>query len=92
MDAIQSSKREMREELSSKLEKLQKEVTSGQGSASQEVVKRIEKRSYQLRRKGNEEQFRFNALVEEHIDAANKELWKLTPTKEGVEGDSSTYR
>ena len=61
MDTIQSSKLEMQEELSSKLEKLQKEATSGQESASQEVVKKIEKHSHQFRRKGNEEQFRFNA-------------------------------
>ena len=41
MDAIQSSKCEMQEELLSKLEKLQKEVTSSQDSASQEVVKKL---------------------------------------------------
>ena len=55
MDAIQPSKQEMQAELSSKLEKLQKEVTAGQESALQEVVQKIEKRSYQFRRKGNEE-------------------------------------
>ena len=86
MDAIQSSKREMQQELSSKLEKLQKEVTSGQESASQEVVKRIEKRSYQFCRKGNKEQFRFNASVEEHIEAAKEELGKLAPIDEGQKG------
>ena len=68
--------------LSSKLEKLQKEVTSGQESASQEVVKKIEKRTYQFHRKGNKEQFRFNASVEEHMEAA-RELGKLTSTNEG---------
>ena len=73
----------MQEELSSKLEKLQKEVTSGQDSASQEVVKKIEKCSYQFRRKGNEEQFKFNAAVEEHMGAVMKELGKLTPTDKG---------
>ena len=73
----------MQEKLSSKLEKLQKEVTSGQDSASKEVVKKIEKRSYQFRRKGNEEQFKFNAVVEEHMGAVMKELGKLTPTNEG---------
>ena len=83
MDAIQSSKREMQEEL---LSKLQKDVTSGQESASQEVVKKLEKRSYQFRRKGNEEQFKFNASVEEHIEAAKKELGKLAPTDDGQKG------
>ena len=73
----------MQEELLSKLEKLQKEVTSGQESASQEVVKKIEKRSYQFQRKGNEEQFKFNTLVEEHMGAAIKELGKLSPTDKG---------
>ena len=63
----------------SKLEKLQKEVTSGQENTSQEVVKKIEKCTYQFYRKGTKEQFRFNASVEEHMEAA-KELGKLTPT------------
>lgn len=66
----------------SKLEKLQKEVTSGQENTSREVVKKIEKHTYQFHRKGNKEQFRFNASVEEHMKAA-KELWKLTTTNEG---------
>ena len=83
MFAIQSSKREMQEELSSKLEKLQKEVTYGQESTSQEIVKRIEKHSYQFRRKGNEEQFKFNVSVEEHMGVAMKELGKLTSADEG---------
>ena len=83
MDVIQSSKWEMQEELLSKLGKLQEEVTSGQESALQEVVKRIEKQSYQFRRKGNEAQFKFNASVGEHMGAAMKELGKLAPGDEG---------
>ena len=47
----------MQAELSSKLEKLQKKVTSGQENALQEVVWKIEKRAHQFRRKSNEEQF-----------------------------------
>ena len=49
-------------------------------------MKRIEKRSYQFRRKGNEEQFKFNASVEEHVKAEKKELEKLAPTDEGQKG------
>ena len=73
----------MQEELSSRLEKLQNEVTSYHESASQEVVKNIEKHSYHFRRKGYEELFKFKVAVEEHMGAAMKELGKLTHTDEG---------
>ena len=68
---------DLQTEFSDKLAKLQKEVTARQGSSSQEVVEKIQKRSFQFCRKGNEEQFKFNALVDEHLGAAKKELGKL---------------
>lgn len=68
-DMIQSSKLEMQEELSSQLENL-----PGQESASQEVVKKIEKHSHQFRRKGNKEQFRFNASWR-ILGHASKVVW-----------------
>ena len=46
MDAIWSSKWEIQEELSSKLEKLQNEDTPRQESTSQEVVEKTKKCSY----------------------------------------------
>ena len=48
------------------ISKLQQEVTAGQEATSQEVVKRISKRSYQFQKKGNDAQFMFNVAVEEH--------------------------
>ena len=82
LDAISASKKDLQAEFTDKLAKLQKEVTAGQESSSQEVVKKIQKRSYQFRRKGNEEQFKFNASVDEHLGAAKKELSKLEPRTE----------
>ena len=61
---------------------LQKEVMAGQESFSQEVVEKIQKRSYQFRRKSNKEQFKFNASVDEHLGAAKKQLSKLEPRTE----------
>ena len=64
------------------MSKLKSEVTAGQESSSQEVVKKLTKRTYQFKRKGNEAQYTFNTTVEEHIDAARKELGKLNPVEE----------
>ena len=69
-------------EFSTKITKFQQEVTAGQESSSKEVVQKIQRRAYQFRRKGNEEQFKFNSAVEEHFDAAKKELGKLEPRGE----------
>ena len=82
LDAISTSNKDLQAEFIDKLAKLQKEVTAGQESSSQEVVEKIQKCSYQFRRKGNEEQFKFNASVDEHLSAAKKELGKLEPWTE----------
>ena len=82
LDAIDASKKDLQTEFSTKITKLQQEVTAGQESSSKEVVQKIQKRAYQFRRKGNEEQFKFNSAVEEHFDAAKKELGKLEPRGE----------
>ena len=63
----------------SSITELKNEVTAGQEAASQEVVKRIDKCSYQFQKKRNEMQFLFNATVDEYIDAARKELAKVIP-------------
>ena len=54
-------------------------MTAGQEAASQEIVERIDKRSYLFQKKGNETQFLFNATVDKHVDAARKELAKVIP-------------
>ena len=64
---------------SSSIMELKNKVTAGQEAASQEVVKRIDKRSYQFQKKGNDTQFLFNATVDEHVDVAKKELAKVIP-------------
>ena len=82
MDAIRASKQDLQKDFTDQIAKLKSEVTAGQETSSQEVVKRLNKRSYQFKRKGNEAQFVFNTTVEEHFDAARKELGKLNPTNE----------
>ena len=82
MDAIRASKQDLQKDFTDQIAKLKSEVTAGQETSSQEVVKRLNKRSYQFKRKGNEAQFVFNTTVGEHFDAARKELGKLNPTNE----------
>ena len=77
LTAINSSKKDLQAEFLVKLAKLQQDVTAVQESSSQEVVQKIQKRSYQFRRKSNEEQFKFNSAVEEHLEVTAKELDKL---------------
>ena len=80
MDAIHASKCDLQKDFSDQIMKLKSEVTARQESSSQEVVKKLNKRTYQFKRKGNEAQYVFNTTVEEHIDAARKELGKMNPT------------
>ena len=82
MDTIQASKRDLQKDFTDQISKLKSEVTAGQESSSQEVVKKLNKRTFQFKRKGNEAQYTFNTTVEEYIDAATKELGRLNPTAE----------
>ena len=80
MSTISDSKKELQEKIASDLSKLCQEVSEGQECTSQEVARMMGKRSYQFRKKGNEAQFDFNTKVEDHIEAARKELGKVTPS------------
>ena len=57
MDAIQASKRDLQKDFTDQISKLKSEVTAGQESSSQEVVKKLNKRTFQFKRKGNEAQY-----------------------------------
>ena len=82
MDAIQASKRDLQKDFTDQISKLKNEVMAGQESSSQEVVKKVNKCTFQFKRKGNEAQYTFNTTVEEHVDTATKELGRLNPTAE----------
>ena len=71
-EAIQSSQREVEQKLAASLADLKREVAEARHSTSQEVVSRLNKSSYQFRKKGNEVQFHFNSSVEESMDATKK--------------------
>ena len=76
MDAIQTSKQDLQKDFTDQIVKLKSKVIAGQETSSQEVVKKLNKRSYQFKHKGNEAQFVLNTTVEEHFDAARKENLK----------------
>ena len=61
MDEIKKN----REDVNQRLDKLEGDVASGQENAAQIVVQKLKAdRSYTFRKKGHEEQYRFNASIE----------------------------
>ena len=57
-------------------------ITSAQEKASQELVQRISKSSYQLQQKGHERQFNCNSSMQQSIATAKNELVKMIPAGE----------
>ena len=70
LDAINDSKRDVQNKLASSLEELKRDVNAVQEKASQDLASKINKSTYQFRKKGNEVQFSLNLSVEESISAA----------------------
>ena len=67
MDKIKQALVEMQE----KIGKLQEEVAANQVDAAQKIVKKLKADcGYTFRKKGQEQQFRFNADINEHIQKA----------------------
>ena len=58
-DKARQSRQELETQLTSQLTDLRKDVTELQERASQELVQRISKSSYQFQKKGHEWQFEF---------------------------------
>ena len=83
MNAITSSKEDLRKELtenfSARMDKMQNEVEASQAPSSQEVMAKISKKVSHFKHTGNEDQFNFNSTVEDHLDAAKKNMEKVTP-------------
>ena len=68
-------------DLSTRFDQLQKEVVAGQEETAQLVAKKMKRTpDYQFRRKGNEQQFRFNDVVSDSIQSASGFLEKVKPT------------
>ena len=79
MDKIKKSRAEVEERLTSSIADLKREVNSVQETTSQELALKINKSSYQFKKKSNEIQFQFNAGIEESICAAKKDLARANP-------------
>ena len=83
LEIIKQENAESQKDLRRRLEKLEKDVSSGQEQATQRVVKRLkEDRTLVFREKGNEKQFLFNDNVKDQIDSAEKHLDLLEPSSE----------
>ena len=68
-------------EVSTKLDRLERDVTAGQEETAQLVVKRIKREPAQpqFERKANERQFTFNAQLNDSVQTAVRLLDKLKP-------------
>ena len=67
----------MEDKLSSSIAELKKEVNSTQEKTSQELASKINRSSYTFKKKDHEEQYNFNAVIQETISSAQKELERL---------------
>ena len=74
MDKIKKFRTEAEERFTSSIANLKRKVNSVQERTSQELALKINKSSYQFKKKLNKIQFQFNAGIEESICAAKKEL------------------
>ena len=65
-------------EMKSRLDQLEKDVSTNNEQNTQRVVKRLKRaRAYEFRRKGNEKQFEFNDEVKDRLEAAATHITKL---------------
>jgi len=62
------------------LDKFQCNTETSQTSSSQELFVKLNKKSYQFKKKGNKAWFNFICSVEDYIDAAKNSLAKMAPT------------
>lgn len=69
-----------------KIDKLQKEISAKRDDAAQRVVQKLKAdRGYAFRKKGHEQQFRFNSDIVEHIQRAQAEAGKIQPLSDAEE-------
>ena len=71
---------EAQERTQKQLADLQREVTAStasQSESSKRVVQKLEEDKFTFKKKGNERQFKFNKIVDNHLDAAMEELQKV---------------
>jgi len=65
------------------LRKFKEDVAKAQEDATEQAIKRARReRPMEFKKKGQQEQFSFNAEVTEHVEAAARKIQKLSPTKE----------
>ena len=81
-------KRQFSAKLDEKLTQFQQELTSTQASCSQQVLDKLNKKTYSFKKKGCEEQFTFNDKEDDCVQAAKKQLSKITasddPSRQGL--------
>ena len=75
--------KQTRSEIQEKIGKLQKEVSANQDKTAQTIVQKLKADlGYTYRKKGHEQQFRFNLDIDEHIQKAQEEVVKIIPSSE----------
>ena len=81
-DALANRHKASQREMSSKLKKLEEDVTTAQEGATEHALKRSKRdHSYEFKQKGHKEQFNFNEGVKDRIGAAAKRIKRLAPSE-----------
>lgn len=75
------------------IDKLQEDVTSGQQDATDKVVKKLSsERGYIFKKKGYEQQFRFNTEVKEHVLKTQSEAARCSQPPRRLQRCSRSFR
>ena len=76
--SLAEEQKQNKTEMKSRLDQLEKDVSTNNEQNTQRVVKRLKRaRAYEFRRKGNEKQFEFNDEVKDRLEAAVTHIAKL---------------
>ena len=83
-----SDLKDSQHDLDTKLKKLEKDVAAAQQDATERALRKAKQgRLMEFKRKGHQEQFEFNELVEDHLEAASKKIKKIA-----APGDSDSKK
>ena len=80
---LKDSQQDSQRNLNTKLKKLEKDAAAAQQDATERALRKAKRgRPMEFKRKGHQEQFEFNELVEDHLEAASKKIKKIAAPRD----------
>ncbi|XP_065915901.1 uncharacterized protein [Dysidea avara] len=70
------------EQFAAKFSEFRQEMVASQAACSQSVMEKLTRKTHTFKKKGCEAQFVFNDKIDDHVQAAKKQLEKITATDE----------